>query len=309
MTMLKVIRNIYVLICLFVTIGLSLYSIFRYIKNEDTTLVQITKFLSSSDAIYPSLSLCILPPFLEKSFAVYHNDGINMSSYTRFLSGETWDKQMLRVDYDDVSVSLTDTIINASYFTYSSHNYIWDPIHYVSFRSSERKCFTINSPIPNTDLLWYFEVTIKNEIFPNGVRSTENSLYVYLHYPGQRLAGLHTIKNDFYSRKNQTTSYDMSFQVKDIDVTARRNTVRNPCIEDWRNHDGFILDQMMNEIGCRPPHWTTRLNLSICSDTTQMKKFARQPNYGIIETFHSPCRMIDRLDYLYQEDDIVSERY
>ena len=181
--MLKIIKNIYILICLFVTIGLSIYSIYRYIKNEDTTLVQITKFLSSKDAIYPSLSLCILPPFLEKNFEEYHNDEINISSYTRFLNGEIWDKQMLRVDYDDVSVSLTDTIINASYITYSSDNFIWDPVHYVSFRSSERKCFTINSPILNTDLLWYFEVTIKNEIFPDGVRSPENSLYVYLHYP------------------------------------------------------------------------------------------------------------------------------
>ena len=165
-------------------------------------------------------------------------------------------------------------------FTYSGENFTWNPDHYVSFRSSERKCFTINSPIPNTDLLWYFEVNIKNEIYPGGIRSPENRLVVYIHYPGQRLAGLHTIKGDFYSRQNKTTSYEMNFQVKDIDVTTRRNKVRNLCIEDWRNHDGFILDQIMNEIGCRPLHWSTRLNLSVCSEKSQMKKFASPAKVG-----------------------------
>ena len=104
-------------------------------------------------------------------------------------------------------------------------------------------------------------------------------------------------------------SFKMKFQVKDIDVITRRNKIRNPCFENWINHDEFILDQIMNRIGCRPPHWTTRLNLSVCSDTTKMKKFVRQPSYAIIESFHSPCRIIDQLDYLYQEYDLVSERY
>ena len=62
------IRHIHPLMCLFVTFGLSVYSIYRYKLNEDITFVSSTNFFTSSDAIYPSFTFCILPPFLENKF-------------------------------------------------------------------------------------------------------------------------------------------------------------------------------------------------------------------------------------------------
>lgn len=70
--------------CLLATIGLSIYSIYRYIKNEDTISIKLTTFFSTKDAIYPSLSLCILPPFLERNFDMYGNKDIDMTSCNRW---------------------------------------------------------------------------------------------------------------------------------------------------------------------------------------------------------------------------------
>ena len=99
--------------CLIATIGLSIYSIYRYALNEDNTVVKVTKYLSSKDAIYPSISFCILPPFLRDRFEVYGDSGVNMTSYINFLEGKLWDERMLMVDYDNVTVSLSDNLISA----------------------------------------------------------------------------------------------------------------------------------------------------------------------------------------------------
>ena len=75
---LKYFNSIYVMLCLLATICLSIYSFSRYNKNEDTTSIKITSFLSTKDAIYPSMSFCILPPFIEEKFQVYGDIEIKM---------------------------------------------------------------------------------------------------------------------------------------------------------------------------------------------------------------------------------------
>ena len=241
--------------CSLATIGLSIYSVYRYIKNEDTTSIKLITFLSTKDAIYPSLSFCILPPFLEKNFDIYGDKDINMTSYIDFLNGNTWNESFLIVDYDSVTVSMSESLNSAGYTTHSRSHFAWDADYSVSFRSAKRKCFTINSPFPKTGLLWYFYVSINNSIFPAGVRSESNSIYTYIHYPGQRFTAYYTIKHDFPTRQNKSNEYDMIFEVRNIDVITRRNKYDVPCVEDWRNYDQNFMKSLMNDIGCNPSHW------------------------------------------------------
>ena len=52
-------------ICLFATLGLSIYSIYRFYMDEDVTLVKITKFHSSKDSICMTTLLEIAVVILE----------------------------------------------------------------------------------------------------------------------------------------------------------------------------------------------------------------------------------------------------
>ena len=181
-TTLKKISYVYFMACLCATIGLIIYSINRYLRNEDTTLVRIIKFLSTGDAVYPSMSFCIRPPFFDEAFEVYTDDKINMTSYMKFLNGELWNDRMLGMEYDDVTMSLTNNILEAHYHTHQGKKYTWNPDHYISFRSAERKCFSINPPLSNMSLLWYFTIRINNAIFPGGERPTGEQFLTYFHY-------------------------------------------------------------------------------------------------------------------------------
>ena len=303
------------MICFLTTMGLSLYAMYRYSKDEDTTLVRVTKFHSSKDAIYPSTSFCILPPFLEKQFEVYGDDSINMTSYTEFLDGKIWDERFLKVDYDNVTVSFIDNLIQTQYATHrNGRNGIvrknMETSHHVSYRSSERKCFTIDAPFNEDQLLRHFRVKINERIFPDGKRHRlfgTNWMYTYLHYPGQRFTAYYTMKNDFSSRQNKRKNYTMKFHTKNIEVITRRNRIREPCEEDWRNYDEYVTEDRMKKAGCRPPHWKTILDLPICSTPNQMKTLSRQPGTEKIESFIQPCKVISQLDYSYEEYDDEKE--
>ena len=94
----KNIKYAYFIVCLILTIGLSIYSVCRYIKNDDITSVRVAKFLSSKDSIYPAFSFCIFDPFLETKFEVFGDDDINVTYYKKFLEGEIWNDKMLKIE-------------------------------------------------------------------------------------------------------------------------------------------------------------------------------------------------------------------
>ena len=207
------VNYVYVSTCFSATIFLSFYSLHRYIKNEDITLTKITTFLSTKDAIYPSLSFCILDPFLKKNFEVYGDHEINATSYDDFLLGNTWNERLAKVDYDHATISLSESLKFGYYVTFNNHYIKWDADFYVSFRSAARKCFTINAPFPERDLLWIYSVNINNSIFPEGTRSYSNRILTYIHYPGQRFTSYYTMKQFADSRQNKSNEYVIEFEV------------------------------------------------------------------------------------------------
>ena len=85
------------------------------------------------------------------------------------MEGEFWDDRLADIDYDNVTVSLESNILGANLMTPSKKKQEWKPKFYTSFKSSESKCFTIDAPRED-HVLWYFNVSIKNAIFPNGRR-------------------------------------------------------------------------------------------------------------------------------------------
>ena len=298
------INYVYISTCFLATIFLSIYSLHRYIKNEDITLTKITTFLSTKDAIYPSLSFCILDPFLKENFEVYGDKEINATSYVDFLLGNTWNELLEKVDYDHVTISLSESLKSGYYITLNKHYIKWDADFYVSFRSASRKCFTINAPFPERDLLWIYSVNINDSIFPKGARSYSNKILTYIHYPGQRLTSYYTMKQFADSRQNKSNEYVMEFEVRNIDVISRRNKINEPCVEDWKNYDQFYMENLMNNIGCHPPQWKFDSKFPNCSSDQQMRNLSRQPLAYDVASFTQPCKIIDRLDYTYSESDL-----
>ena len=180
----------------------------------------------------------------------------------------------------------------------------WKPKFRTSFKSSERKCFTIDAPIQD-HIIWYFSVSIKNTIFPSGKRLLPDEMITYFHYPGQLFSGLYTVKYDYPSRTGKNSNYKMHFEMRDIDVVTRRNKRLEPCIENITSYDRLIIDKKLTEVGCYPPHVNfneiSQSDLPKCNNATQMKEIASLGMGLHDESVEQPCRSISRIDFTYHE--------
>ena len=267
------------------------------------------------------MSWCIIHPFLNHYLKKY-GGGVNASSYSEFLQGSYWDERMLDIDFDNVTPSLSDNLLEIWLYLHDLTGYRYDhvlkssdpagwvPYFYVSFRSSVRKCFTFDIPFLEKKQVFMFGLRVKNSFFPQGVRPTtkdEHRFLVYFHYPGQRFTSIYTIKYDWEPKSNRSNPYHMQYEMKDVEVNRHRIRPQEPCIEDWKKYDQALMDDMMLKAGCKPPHWETARNLSLCSNSEQMAYFVDQPSTATVEAFGPPCTVIENLHYRYYEEEDLKQ--
>ena len=57
----------------------------------------------------------------------------------------------------------------------------------------------------------------------------------------------------------------MTFKVKDVEILKRRSKPGIPCNLDWKHDDEKIMEEMIQTLQCRPPHWNVEMHRNICS--------------------------------------------
>ena len=306
-------------LCFLIAFGLACRCLLKFLENDNLSSVNYKKFHKNEYHIYPSMSWCIINPFLDHKLKKY-GQGVNITSYSDFLQGLYWDERMLAINFDSVTPSLADNLLgiwmgfhDKTLYTYDHASNIssptgWIPVFHISFRSAIRKCFTFDIPFMKNKQLHGFGLRVRNSFFPRGVRPTaldKDKFSVYFHYPGQRFTSLYTIKYDWEPKSNRSRSYYMRYELKDVEVNRHRIRPQEPCIEDWKKYDQIIMDGIMLKAGCRPPHWETAHNLSMCSKSEQMAHFVDQPSTTILEAFGPPCTAIENLHYRYYEQEAL----
>ena len=179
-------HHIFHLCCLLIACGLASRCVYKFLKNDNLSIIEFKKFhLGNLDRIYPSISICVINPFLGHELKRYGED-INVTSYSYFLQGLHWDDRMLDIDFDNVTISLDDNLKfvwlilhNTTHYFYNHGEGVlykdykyptrWIPHFYVSFRSSIRKCFTFDIPFMKHQPVLWFIMDIANKFFPQDV--------------------------------------------------------------------------------------------------------------------------------------------
>ena len=100
----------------------------------------------------------------------------------------------------------------------------------------------------------------------------------------------------FWPKKGPLSSrnYAMIFERSKMDVLERRNKKNSPCIEDWKNHDQYVMENLISAAGCRPPHWTSKQDVRICNSQEEMLKVLPPLKKHELLDFVPPCRSIIR---------------
>ena len=176
----KLLSDLYHFMCFIVPIYLISTCLCEFYLNEDVSKINFYNFHSSEDDIYPSMTLCFWPKFSDDELK---KNGINGSvDYAKFLSGDYFDDEMTKVDYDKLVPGSNEHLFhNNRVFkpsvnddTYSSINdtNVWIPNFYTSCRRDSQKYFTIDVPYIQGKRVLEFGVTFDSSIFPNGIRPT-----------------------------------------------------------------------------------------------------------------------------------------
>ena len=329
----EVLSYTFSVLCILGTLGLAFNCFLKYKENDDISRTSYQKFhFGGKENVYPSTTLCFVDPFLDHELQKY-GDGINASSYSKFLLGRHWDDRMLKVDFDNVTISLTDYLNGIFVQLMDQTSYLYNPKEgrqdlpeglqfnfYVSYTSDNFKCFTFDVPYLENRLVLFIEMQIRNSIFSNGDRPIMKwsedgdypleGFFVFFHYPGQfALDNLWYSTNGKYDwgPKLGNVSYrSMEFAFQQVEVIKRRNKPEKPCLDKWTAYDQHIHDEIMYESGCKPPHWNTVQNLNPCTSSKQMRNFTFFPVLNKVVSFIPPCRSIQSLDYKYYETEYIT---
>ena len=266
-------------ICLIAFLGCAMWCTITYLLDYDTCLVDFKFYNENPSYVYPSISIMIINPFLDERLREY-GEGINATTYSKFLSGQYWDERMLDIDYDNVTIDLNDYFIgyemlsdNFSVITIDNFtdnpatSYGWRK-PYKNFRSHAWQTFAIDPPFDTfggvTRFLVQTWIKIRTDLFKNSIRQ---SLYdydpdspnwggfeVWFHYPNQLMESWHLGMGKWfwpYRNENSTKNFVMVFERSKMDVLQRRNKRSSPCVEDGINHDNHLIEEIMSRNGCR----------------------------------------------------------
>ena len=290
-----------------------------YALDEDMTIIQMEKFHTKPDYIYPSISLCASDIFDESQLK---NFGVNKTIYNRFLRGEYYTEGIANISYEDVVYDPADKLLGITFYQEYGTNGIQNPDHYYWYIHAQRnkssspqwipsfhvdlfnhwyghiyECLTVDAPFVSNEHLSWIQIIMKKSFFPKSLRpmsvNTGGLFMMSVGFPHQRLRYSKT--RTTWNLEVTNKSYGMKFQVTGIDAIHVRNKKSRPCDEAWLEYDKKARRDMITSVGCVPPYWKFEYpndNFQICNSSNAMKNFYLDLEWN--QHTH-PCRRMARL--------------
>ena len=291
-----------------------LYYIYVYSLDEDSTSLDYKDYYKDEFDKYPMLSLCLKNPFNPTELQQISRN-VNATSYLEFLEGRYFSSEILKYDYQDVILNLSEYVMNYWSRWRNGTEKLYSPINY---SNSEIKstfsgfwskkfynCYGLK--LPDDKELQAHSILLKNDIFSDKIRPHAYDLFTLLHYPNHLTTSLRSVRYAWKER-SKNDSYGMIFTYNEVEIIKRRNKYNDPCTEHWTNYDFRVQQHLSEKVGCRAPYHNPNINKKKCSTCREMEKaklVLRYDDHGI----SPPCRAIEKISYSYEEIDYADTRW
>ena len=296
-------------LCTFGAIGLCIYWIYEYWLDEELSVVNYTKYYESSAHVFPTLSLCISNPFIENRLAEY---GSNQTSYSAFLAGEVFSKELMNVNYSYVTTDIADFIKGyETYFKNATKIRITSELSveekksltvnsyngFLSWNEKFVKCFSFI--IPEFKDLESYKILFSNQLFSNGLRKWQ--LRAAVHLPKQLLLSWFTCRYT-WPDQSKLSRYKTRIFVRSMDVVVNRNSKKEKCNEHWRGYDDWVARTHAVEVGCTNPYQDIGKELLMCDDKKKMLQSKFYQDIILRKKYMKPCRVMQNIHVDWTED-------
>ena len=309
----------YILCCAAAAIFMLVYWGREFSLDEDLTVTTYRKFYEREDDVYPTVSICLVNPFLKRRLA---ENGVNQSLYLKFLKGEYFSEDLLKIDYIKVSIDISDHVKgykmyfrNGTYFgnvflevdimdkrrlTYNSYN------GFDHYGKRFMKCFALN--IPRVQDLKTFRILISNELFEptRYERPTGKGFRAFFEIPGQHLLSGDFKKIDWPFRA-ANESYTTRFKLSDITIMRKRNKLKSRCIVSDDGYDHSVMKLHKNGIQCNVPYLSIDQKLPLCNRKELMKRGLARFRM-LTENRLKPCKTMENIDMEFIENTMTTNR-
>ena len=315
-------RGTWVCCCILATSMTMVWQCYNFYRGEENTIVEYKTFNEMETDVYPSIGLCWTLPINIENLK-RHGKRFTPSSYAYFLAGYHWDKDMLKVDYNNVTIHFEDYIHRYGYMNHSSlHNsdHIYDGEKeelktkkgYKEHSVGAYRCFSIDIPFIKDLQIYGFYLFFEHTIFGEKGRLgetfrensfRENEFKIALHYPNQLISRSELVISNWPVRgPNSSKYYLIRLSVGDIEVRVRRNSNHSPCIEGFYDYDATLKKYVLEKVGCKPPYMSSTPGYAPCTTQKELKKAfgiiyeaIKRGNRGLSDTIDTPCRSLERI--------------
>ena len=93
---------------------------------------------------------------------------------------------------------------------------------------------------------------------------------------------------------------------KAFEVLRKRNKRSQTCIESWVNDDEYIVSRIVENLGCRPPHWNVNTSLPECVKKGTMEEISKYTPHLYSSYPNPPCQSLSHILGSQEEPDSLS---
>ena len=321
-----ILRGSWTCCCILLTLLTMVWQCYNFYGGEENTIIEYRNFNDMETDLYPSIGLCWTLAINNEHLKQY-GQRFTPSRYAYFLAGHYWDKDMLKVDYENVTSRFEDYIHRYGYmyparaYTKSVSESIYDAETeilrnekgYKEHSVGSYRCFSIDIPFRKDHQIYGFYLFFESNIFGEKGRLAnpvvdgfeENQFRLVLHYPNQLIGKAAFGIGDWPVRgPNSSTGYLMRLTAGDIEVRVRRNSNHRPCVEGLYDYDEMMHKYVLGKVGCKPPYLNSTPAYAPCTEQKELAKAFRiyqaaleRGNRGLPDTIDIPCRSLERVRY------------
>ena len=252
------------------TVAFVSYNIHLYSEDEDLTEVAFKMYNQDEESIYPGITICIDKPFETYKLKKF-GKGINKTAYKQFIQGRLWDERMLKINLDSVVIDIKDYLIEACIKSHFNGKCVrFDPEISSFFEPSKRQCYTFHNT-PGSNIV-FVETKMNVSLFPNQMRPEMWKFIAQFPFPTQIFRSSKMSYGEWQNRQNLSNGFTMNFYVRNVVVIRRRSKKLKPCY-DWNNYDNLVMNEISEQLGCRPVYWSQNSNVPLCNAKEKMGMF------------------------------------
>ena len=295
----------FTILCCIVVAFMVSYWYYKYeIEDRDIGVVDYVSLEEATEVEFPVASLCFVSPF-KSNWVNKTSSDINTTAYLQYLKGNLDDQRFKDIDYEHLSLNISDYFIGAKEIWKKGSEYTrilqidHTEVYNGFYHNTLTKCFAFNIKMGRRRSLkqihldynlpkllddWYSDTGEKPMIFFD------------LQYPGQFLLRVNDASYILLHENDQT----MTIWIKEIEFLKSRNSRQRNCVEGEKSYDEMVLKKHLAKVGCKSPYHSKEKHFPTCDSPEKIKKSIYDFHNVRDEYYPKACHRLSKILFANQ---------